>query len=377
MIEPGSAADVRFAARLVVEGVVPQDKVRALLAKQKELVERGKPLSIPEMAVRLSWLGAAEARWLLDPDAPPADLLPGLSLGPRIGVGGMSRVYRAVDLGTNVPVAVKVLLPQLRRSPEARERFRAEAELLCRLGHENLVQGFYFHEHEGLDYLVMELVEGGTALERLDAGGVFGEQEALRVIVQAARALEYLASQGFVHRDVKPGNLLLGAGGAVKVCDLGFTARQGADAGAETTCGTVQYLAPEQAAGDGCDARADIYALGVTLFQLTIGKLPFEAGDDEESLRRRMTDELRAKELKGFTVSQHLHYFIQKMTACDRGFRYQSPAELVADVEESLAGRSEAEPVRRPTPGAASARFKSTFAAASGAARRPLHRRAP
>jgi serine/threonine protein kinase len=383
MIEPGSPADVRFAARLVVDGVVPQDKVRAVLAKQKELVERGKPLTTAEMVVRLRWLTSSEAAWLVDPDAPPAGLLPGLVLHNLIGQGGMSRVYRGTDAHTKTPVAVKILLPRLRRDDAARARFRAEAELLCRLEHEYLVKGFYFNEHDGLDYLVMELVDGKTALERLDAGGVLGEDEALQVVLKAAKALDYLAGEGFVHRDVKPGNLLLGAGGVVKVCDLGLALDSAAETApaSDTTCGTVQYLAPEQAAGEGrLDARADVYALGVTLFQLVLGKLPFDGGCDEESLRRRMTEELRAKELKGLAISQHLHYFIQKMTARERDVRYQSHAELILDVEESTAGRASLNtptPGRRATP-IGSSRLK-TAAAASEASppRTSRYRRAP
>lgn len=383
MIEPGSPADVRFAARLVVDGVVPQDKVRAVLAKQKELVERGKPLTTAEMVVRLHWLTATEAAWLVDPDAPPAGLLPGLSLDAMIGQGGMSRVYKGVDAGTRTPVAVKILLPRLRRDEAARARFRAEAELLCRLEHPHLVKGFYFNEHDGLDYLVMELVDGTTALEKLDAGGVLSEDEALAVVLKAAKALDYLAGQGFVHRDVKPGNLLLGRDGSVKVCDLGLATDQSSvpPEGSDTTCGTMQYAAPEQAAGDGgLDARTDVYALGVTLFQLVLGKLPFDGFGDEDALRRRMTEELRAKELKGLGISQHLHYFIQKMTARERDVRYQSHAELVADVEESTAGRAELNaprPERRMTPGS-TARMKAAGAGADvPSPRKALFRRAP
>ncbi len=381
MIEPGSQADVRFAARLVIEGVVPQDRVRAALAKQREITERGKPLSIAEMVVRLHWLSAAEAALLSDPDHPPANLLPGLELGARLGEGGMSRVYRGVDLSTRVPVAVKILLPRLRRDENARARFRAEGELLCRLENEHLVKGFYFHEHDGLDYLAMELVDGTTALERLDGAGVLPEDEALDVVLKTAKALDYLASEGIVHRDVKPGNVLLGAAGLVKLCDLGLAAEAKALAdGGDVTCGTAQYLAPEQAAGEaGLDVRADIYALGVTLFQLVLGKLPFDGAADEDSMQRRMTEELRAKELKGLRVSQHLHYYIHKMTARERDVRYASHAELIADIEESTAGRDRlAAPKsdRRATP--AVGRFKSAGAsAAPGSVRRPLFRRAP
>jgi serine/threonine-protein kinase len=262
-------------------------------------------------------------------------------LGDRIGVGGMSHVHRAKEQASGTPVAVKILLPRLARDPKSRALFESESDLLCRLKHPNLVRGFYHFSADGLFYLVMELVDAPTALERLDRDGPFGETEALAIILQAARALEYLHHQGLVHRDVKPGNLLVARDGGVKLCDLGFAVM----AGQEATCsGTVQYLAPEQAVGERVlDTRADIYALGVTLFQLTMGKLPFDGATDEEQLSRRVFDELRAKEQKGIGVSQHLHYFIQKMMARERDVRYQTPGDLIADIQESLEGRSSLE----------------------------------
>jgi serine/threonine protein kinase len=341
MPQPGSPEDIRAAARLVVEGLVPQDTIRAVLAKQKDLIERGHPLSVLDICVRKSWITVAEARWCENGDQLPKDLLPGLELQSRIGVGGMSQVYRALDASSKTPVAVKILLPRLARDGVARARFEAESDLLCRLQHPNLVHGFYHYSADGLHYLVMELVDGPTALERLDRDGPFKEDEALSIILQAARALEYLHQQGLVHRDVKPGNLLVTKKHEVKLCDLGFAVAAGQDA---SHSGTVQYLAPEQAVGERTlDTRADIYALGVTLFQLTMGKLPFDGSTDEEQLSKRVFEELRAKELKGIGVSQHLHYFIQKMMARERDVRYQTPAALIADIEESLAGRSSLE----------------------------------
>ena len=202
----------------------------------------------------------------------------------------------------------------------------------------------------------------GRPRSSVSIGGPFPEPLALEIILQAARALEYLHQQGLVHRDVKPGNLLVTRANTVKLCDLGFAVAAGKDA---SHSGTVQYLAPEQAIGESrLDTRADIYALGVTLFQLTMGKLPFDGSTDEEQLSKRVFDELRAKELKGIGVSQHLHYFIQKMMAREKDIRYQTPADLIADIEESLAGRSSLE--RRTFGGAPGRRLES---------RGPLQRR--
>jgi serine/threonine protein kinase len=336
---PGSPQDVRLAARLVVEQVIPEGTMRAVLAKQKELLERQHPLLVSEICLRKGWVTATEIRWLQAPDEPPADLIPGLSLGRLLGQGGMSRVYVA-RLRNGATNAVKILHPRLRRDPTAVADFLREGELLISLEHENVVRGHALAEHDGLVYLTMEYIDGQSVLEHLDRSGPFAEDAALYIILQTARALTHLHERGIVHRDVKPGNILIDAENTVKLCDLGLAVKSGADGDAEVTAGTIDYIAPEQAEGrGGLDVRSDIYALGVTLFQLLVGKLPFEGGTNEEALARRLLDELRSPELKGRNISPHAHYFIQKMMALDREIRYQSPHELIQDIEEQIRGK--------------------------------------
>jgi len=336
---PKSAEDVQLAARLAVDGILPESTVRAVLAKQAELETRGRRLSVAEICHRKGWITISEIRWLGSMENPAEDLLPGLSLKSFLGQGGMSKVYGGTDTNTGRNVAVKVLLPALRRKEESLEEFRAESELLVSLEHENIVKGYYLFEHDGLVYLVMEVVEGRSVQGHLDAGGRFEEDAALYLILQTARALTHLHERGFVHRDVKPGNILIDDANTVKLCDLGLAIEAGSGA-ADVTAGTAQYIAPEQArAEEGLDVRSDIYALGVTLYQLVIGKLPFEGETNHETMAKRLLDELRSPELKAVAVSPHLHYFVQKMMALDREVRYQDPAELIRDIEEQIAGK--------------------------------------
>lgn len=336
---PGSPADMRLAARLVVESVISEPTMRAVLAKAQELKERGSPLAATEICRRKGWVSASEIRWLQDPDHPPADLIPGFVVDQLIGQGGMSRVYRAKDLEGGRTVALKILLPALRRRRESVEEFEAEGRHLINLEHPNIVKGYAIGQHDGLIFVSMECVQGRSVQEYLDRAQRFSEDNALYIILQTARALGYLHEKGLIHRDVKPANILLDLENTVKICDLGFTVASGAPE-SEITAGTIQYIAPEQARGEGgLDVRSDIYSLGVSLFQLVVGKLPFGESGDREVLAARLLAELNSPELKSLRISQHVHYFIQRMMAIDPGIRYQSPAELISDIEEQIQGK--------------------------------------
>ena len=334
--EPGSSDDTRLAARLVVEGVVPEKTMRAVLAKQRELIERGRSLSVAQICIRKKWITATEAHLMVNPERPTESLLPGYQLGPMLGEGGMSRVYAAS--GKDGPVAVKILHPCLRRMEKDVLEFRKEGQLLTSLDHEHIVKGYDCMEHDGLEVLVMELVHGKSVQQHLDEGDQFSEDEALTIILQTAQALVHLHERGLVHRDIKPGNIIIDGENRVKICDLGLAITAGGGGG-ENTAGTAQYIAPEQATAEkGLDVRSDIYALGVTLYQLVVGKLPFEGETNHETMRQRLLDELHSPELKARNISPHVHYFIQKMMAMDREIRYQSPQELIEDIREQIQG---------------------------------------
>lgn len=375
MSQPGSQSDTRLAARLVVEGLLDQATGKAVVVKAQELRDRGRPLSVAEICIRKGWISGSEARWLEDMDAPPQDLLPGLELHRQIGRGGMSRVYGGRDVASGQPVAVKVLLPALRRREKPLREFRVEGELLVSLEHENIVTGYYVHEHDGLVYVVMELVHGRSVQEFLDNDGPFQEDAALYIILQTARALTCLHERGLVHRDVKPGNILIDRENTVKLCDLGLAVGRGTESevdGAGSTAGTAHYIAPEQALGEAdLDVRSDIYALGVTLFQLTVGKLPFEGETSRETMAHRLLDELHSPELRH--ISPHLSYFIRKMMARDREVRYQSPHELIQDIEEQIRGRK----TLTAQPGKGSTELTKPFKEVPSVTRRGPGRRTP
>jgi serine/threonine-protein kinase len=342
-MHPDPAAEARLFARLALRGVLPKEAVAKLFEQARAAAEAGAAVSLSELALKVGLIGKERlARYrCTDGDDPPE--LPGYTYVRKLGEGGTASVY-AVRRKDGREEAVKILREELAGEAGIVKGFLGEAALLKRLSHENVVKGHRagrFGEHV-LSF--MECVDGRTLQELIAEGGAFDEDGALLVILQVARALEYLRGEGIVHRDVKPGNILVDAAHKVKVIDLGFAATGGPGAGpgagaGGTTSGTAAFLSPEQARGQqDLDVRSDIYSLGATLYQMVLGQLPFE-GDDEELVQKAVLEGLSAEATKGGTISAHMHYFIEKMMAKDREIRYQDPAELIADIEDQISGK--------------------------------------
>src|SRR5689334_10893605 len=215
-------------------------------------------------------------------------LAPGRVLGGRyrlveeIARGGMARVWAAEDPVLRRRVAVKILDPTLANDEHVRQRFRHEAIAAAGLGHPGIVATYDTGEDDGVAYIVMELV-GGTTLRRLlDERGRLDIDEAADIGAQVADALTHAHSRGLIHRDVKPGNVLVEPDGRVKVTDFGIAKAAGTSelTRAGAVVGTARYLAPEQVEGGPVDARTDVYALGLVLYEMLSGQTPFD-GDNE------------------------------------------------------------------------------------------------
>jgi len=277
--------------------------------------------------------------------------IPGYEVLGRAGTGGTADVFRVREKKTGRILALKVLNPKSTRSDAERKAFISEARLLESLSHPGLVAGAGVARSASTYFSRMEYIEGATMLEVIDRGDALEESAALRIILEVAEVLRYLHSEGVIHRDVKPGNIMLSSGGHVKLIDLGFAAQEEASSNpTDSAVGTVAYLSPEQARGGAvADLRSDIYSMGVTLFQLVVGRLPFDSSDDREVLRMQVMESLSSPELKGRAISPHLHYFIEKMMAKDKDVRYQSWEELVDDIRSQLKGRETLDYGRAPS----------------------------
>lgn len=330
-------------ALLVHKGFLDADQARRAMS------ERSASESFPQVVARLGFLPGDEAERLWDNRVGEEPKLTRYRLTKRLGSGGTAIVFEAEDLKEGGKVALKVLREEYARVRARLERFVAEAKLLCDLEHDGLVKGLRVAKDKGTVFLAMELLPGETLEDRLVEGERFSEVEALRATRDVASVLAYLRRKGLVHRDLKPGNLLFAHDGSVKLIDLGFAARIGEVEASDTTVGTVAYIAPEQARGEGeLDARADIYSLGATLYHLVVGEPPFAGDDNQEVLEKQVFAELSSERIKALGLSPTLHYFIEKMMAKDKAIRFQDADEIVRDIEEKLGDSLESEPTPPP-----------------------------
>ncbi|HTR25765.1 MAG TPA: protein kinase [Terriglobales bacterium] len=200
----------------------------------------------------------------------------------KLGQGGMGVVYKAVDTGLDRMVAMKVLNPDLSRNPELVERFRAEAKAQANLNHTNLATLYAFMVHQGTAMMVMEFVEGETFAQMIRRRGPIPEVEAVPLFRQALLGIGYAHRAGILHRDIKPSNLMLNKNGLVKVMDFGIAKVMGARGMTRTgtQLGTLAYMSPEQIQNRNVDIRSDIYELGITLYEMLTGHLPFESDSE-------------------------------------------------------------------------------------------------
>jgi serine/threonine protein kinase len=200
----------------------------------------------------------------------------------KLGQGGMGVVYKAVDTGLDRMVAMKVLNPDLSKNPELVERFRAEARAQANLNHTNLATLYAFMVHQGTAIMVMEFVEGETFAQMIRRRGPIPEVEAIPLFRQALLGIGYAHRAGILHRDIKPSNLMLNKNGLVKVMDFGIAKVMGARGMTRTgtQLGTLAYMSPEQIQNRNVDIRSDIYELGITLYEMLTGHLPFESDSE-------------------------------------------------------------------------------------------------
>lgn len=258
----------------------------------------------------------------------------------HVATGGMGAVYRARDTQLDRDVALKVLPNEMAANPGALERFRREARNAAKLRHENIVSIYECGEEKGTWYLALEFVEGIDLNEYIRRKGRLDPEEARRITIQAALALQHAHQQGIVHRDIKPSNFLVTRHAGklvVKMTDLGLSREAKRDATRVTrdgtTVGTVDYMAPEQARDSNrADIRSDIYSLGCTLYHMLAGRPPFNEGGLTERLFAHLQDE--PADLRQFNprVSESLVAVARRMLAKQPADRYQTPAELVKDL---------------------------------------------
>ncbi|HXV06024.1 MAG TPA: protein kinase [Solirubrobacterales bacterium] len=259
-------------------------------------------------------------------------------LEAKLGSGGMSTVYLARDETLDRPVAVKVMHREISEQAEQLERFRQEARAVAKLSHPNVVAVIDAGEDGGYPYIVFEYVKGETLKQRIKRVGALDAQEALAHAIEIARGLSVAHSRNMVHRDIKPQNVLIDEEGRAKLTDFGISRQLEQDGMTATgrVLGTTDYVAPEQAMGHPVDQRSDLYSLGVVLYEMLIGQVPFHADSQVGVAMKHVNEDLPDVQRRRPDLSAATALVVERATAKNPAERYQRVGEMVDDLSTAL-----------------------------------------
>ena len=260
-------------------------------------------------------------------------------LDAQIGSGGMSTVYRALDQTLERRVAVKLMHRHIASDSDQLERFRREARSVAQLSHPHIVGVIDAGEEDGRPYIVFEYVEGETLKERIRRMGRLPMDEAIAYAIEIARALGCAHSHHIVHRDVKPQNVLIDSEGSAKVTDFGIARtldQEGLTADGRVL-GTTDYVSPEQALGHDVNGQSDIYSLGVVMYEMLVGDVPFHGENQVSVAMKHVREDMPDVKEERPEVSAGLAAVLDRMTDKDLQHRHPDAASVVADLEDALA----------------------------------------
>jgi eukaryotic-like serine/threonine-protein kinase len=259
-------------------------------------------------------------------------------LEAKLGSGGMSTVYLARDQTLDRDVAIKVMHREMSEQADQIERFRQEARAVAKLSHPNVVAVIDAGEDGGHPYIVFEYVQGETLKQRIARVGALDTQEALAYAIEIARGLTVAHARNIVHRDIKPQNVLIDPEGRAKLTDFGISRQLEQDGMTATgrVLGTTDYVAPEQAMGHPVDTRSDIYSLGVVLYEMLIGQVPFHADSQVGVAMKHVNEDLPDVQQRRPEISAAAALVVERSTAKDPNKRYQDVSEMIDDLSTAL-----------------------------------------
>ncbi len=254
----------------------------------------------------------------------------------RIGVGGMAEVYKGKDHKLNRFIAVKVLKEEFRDNEAFVKKFKEEARAAAGLAHPNIVNVYDVGDENGIYYIVMELVEGITLKHYIERKGRLTIKEATSIAIQVSAGLEVAHNNQIVHRDIKPQNIIISREGKVKVTDFGIAKAATSQTTTSTAMGSVHYASPEQARGGYVDYRSDIYSLGVVLYEMVTGRVPFDGDTAVTVAVKHLQEELVPPSRYYKEIPYSLEQIIKKCMEKSPDRRYQDIEDLLADLKQSL-----------------------------------------
>ncbi len=342
--------DSLFGRRLLEQGFCSADEIAACKSEQKKLEANGIEKSLCELLVSKGYLTKSQAdrvREMAEDDSMyrPAQQIPGFQILKKLGQGAMATVFQAKQISLDRIVAIKVLPKRMSENSEFVDRFYREGRAAARLNHSNIVQAIDVGEAGGYHYFVMEYIDGCTVYDKISDGKPMEESEAIQIILGTARALEHAHARGFIHRDVKPKNIMLTKEGEVKLADMGLAREVSdfkiAEQEAGRAYGTPYYISPEQIRGEiNIDFRADIYSLGATFYHAVAGRVPFEGSTPSAVMHKHLKEPLVPPDHLNTNLSAGVAEVIEFMMAKKRDDRYPSTKELILDLEAISKGEA-------------------------------------
>ena len=253
-----------------------------------------------------------------------------------IGSGGMAEVYRAFCHKMQRTVAIKVLKEEYNDNADFIKRFTQEALAAAQLSHPNLVNVYEVEHTDGFYYIVMEFVDGITLKEYIHQKGKLEQREAVGIAIQVANGLAEVHRRGIVHRDVKPQNMIISSDGKVKLADFGIARMVSTETMSQEAMGSVHYISPEHAQGKATDARSDLYSLGICLYEMVTGTVPFDGAEAVTILLAQLNQNPPSPRSLNPEISLSLERIILKSLEKDPRARYQNAAELIRDLETAV-----------------------------------------
>ncbi len=332
--------------RLVVETkLATADEVQQAQKVRLEESQRGQPRPLSEILIEQQIITPRQADRLSDQieTAKPSQQIPGYQIIAKVGAGAMAKVYKARQMSLDRVVAIKVMPRKWSSDAEFVERFYREGKAAAQLSHNNIVQAIDVGEAGGYHYFVMEFVEGHTVYDELAKGKVYSEKEALAIVLQVAQALAHAHERDFIHRDVKPKNIMLTPDRVAKLADMGLARQmsdqEAAQAEAGRAYGTPYYISPEQIRGEvDIDFRADIYSLGATFYHMVTGRVPFDGPTPSAVMHKHLKEDFTPPDHINTSLSAGVGEVIEMMMARKRTHRYSSTRELLQDLEAVAKG---------------------------------------